>query len=317
MMALKPPMYSVGYIPVLVGGAAVFALQGVVPWARLGALVAAALCIIAWLNLSNDAFDAATGVDVSKPESVVALTGSLPLVFWSSLGFLAAGVSLLLRQIAATGDSRVTVMLALAISCGYVYQGPPFRLSYKGVGELLCFIAFGLLATPAFFLALQPDAAAAARIAALPAASWQTLLPATQAALADIPVSVWALGCLVGTTTSIILFTSHFHQIEGDRAAGKMSPLVRLGAARAYKVLVAAVAGVYLATAAAAGTGLLPPVAALATLASLPASNQLLRFAQEHHLVPARIAPLKFACGWHIGYGASLAAGLLLSRGLP
>ncbi|KAL6763001.1 UbiA prenyltransferase family [Haematococcus lacustris] len=293
-------MYSVGYIPVLVGGAAVFALQGVLPWARLGALVAAALCIIAWLNLSNDAFDAATGVDVSKPESVVNLTGSRPLVFWSSLGFLAAGVSLLLRQIAATGDSRVTVMLALAISCGYVYQGPPFRLSYKGVGELLCFIAFGLLATPAFFLALQPDAAAAARIAALPTAS------------------VWALGCLVGTTTSIILFTSHFHQIEGDRAAGKMSPLVRLGAARAYKVLVASVAGVYLATAAAAGTGLLPPVAALATLASLPASNQLLRFAQEHHLVPARIAPLKkFACGWHIGYGASLAAGLLLSRGLP
>ncbi|GFH31184.1 palmitoyltransferase, partial [Haematococcus lacustris] len=106
-----------------VGGAAVFALQGVLPWARLGALVAAALCIIAWLNLSNDAFDAATGVDVSKPESVVSLTGNRPLVFWSSLGFLAAGVTLLLRQIAATGDSRAPLALAgLFLACRTLFN---------------------------------------------------------------------------------------------------------------------------------------------------------------------------------------------------
>ena len=36
---------------------------------------------------------------------------------------------------------------------GYLYQGPPFRFSYLGLGEPLCFAAFGPLATCAFYLA--------------------------------------------------------------------------------------------------------------------------------------------------------------------
>lgn len=56
---------------------------------------------------------------------------------------------------------------------------------------------------------------------------------ALQAGLAGaqqaVPVAVWAASALVGVTVAAILFCSHFHQIEGDRAAGKMSPLVRLG----------------------------------------------------------------------------------------
>ena len=42
---------------------------------------------------------------------------------------------------------------------------------------------------------------------------------------------------LVGLTTTSILFCSHFHQIEGDIAAQKMSPLVRLGTRRGYEVI--------------------------------------------------------------------------------
>ena len=41
---------------------------------------------------------------------------------------------------------------------------------------------------------------------------------------------------LVGLTTTSILFCSHFHQIEGDISARKMSPLVRLGTRRGYEV---------------------------------------------------------------------------------
>ena len=44
-------------------------------------------------------------------------------------------------------------MLGAAVGMGYMYQGPPFRLSYKGLGEPLCFAAFGPLATTAFYLA--------------------------------------------------------------------------------------------------------------------------------------------------------------------
>ena len=51
-----------------------------------------------------------------------------------------------------------------------------------------------------------------------------------------VPDAVWAVSVAVGITVTSILFCSHFHQIDGDRAAGKMSPLVRLGAPRALQV---------------------------------------------------------------------------------
>lgn len=79
-------------------------------------------------NTSNDAFDATTGVDVHKAESVVNLTGgNRTLVLLLSKAFLVAGLGLLGCSIAAAADGRVSGMLAAAIACGYVYQGPPFR----------------------------------------------------------------------------------------------------------------------------------------------------------------------------------------------
>jgi 1,4-dihydroxy-2-naphthoate octaprenyltransferase len=68
-------------------------------------------------------------VDVHKAESVVNLTGNRNGVLLLSKLFLLAGVGLLGSGIAeaAAVDSRVPAMLAAAIVCGYVYQGPPFR----------------------------------------------------------------------------------------------------------------------------------------------------------------------------------------------
>ena len=42
---------------------------------------------------SNDAFDAAMGVDAGKPESIVNLTGDRVSVLWAANGFLAAGLA--------------------------------------------------------------------------------------------------------------------------------------------------------------------------------------------------------------------------------
>lgn len=53
------------------------------------------------------------------------------------------------------------------------------------------------------------------------------MLAAQEIVPIDPPILVASV--LVGITTAAILFCSHFHQIEGDRAALKMSPLVRLG----------------------------------------------------------------------------------------
>ena len=91
-------------------------------------------------------------------------------------------------------------MLYAAICMGYLYQGPPFRLSYLGLGEPLCFLAFGPLATCAFYLAQLPTAATAAAATAT-----------------SLNKAIVALSVLVGMSTTIILFCSHFHQARGGR----------------------------------------------------------------------------------------------------
>ncbi|GIL80478.1 hypothetical protein Vretifemale_9679 [Volvox reticuliferus] len=339
--AVKPPMYSVGFVPVLVAAACVFFEFGVLPWGRVMGFVLAAILVIAWLNLrcqvrhtiipgvapspipvrlidfanddSNDAFDAHTGVDASKPESVVNLLGGGPknrrAVLLLAKSLLVAGVALLAHLISSApgGDLRPVGLLAFSIACGYIYQGPPFRLSYKGLGEPLCFFAFGPSALTAFYLALRPDDGAAAMAAAGSGF--------TAALVAGVPPAVWACSIVVGLTTTVILFCSHFHQIAGDTAAGKRSPLVRLGTERGRKVLRAAAVATQAAALVATAAGALPWAAAPATLLAAPAARAMVAFADEHHLVPERVAPLKrFAVSWHMQYGLCLCLGLAAAR---
>ncbi|KHN41270.1 1,4-dihydroxy-2-naphthoate polyprenyltransferase, chloroplastic [Glycine soja] len=104
------------------------------------------------------------------------------------------------------------------------FQCPPFRLSYQGLGEPLCFAAFGPFATCAFYL-----------------------LHGSSSVMNHFPLSgtVLSASILVGFTTSLILFCSHFHQVEGDREVGKMSPLVRLGTKKGAEVVKGAIFMLY------------------------------------------------------------------------
>ncbi|KAK9827327.1 hypothetical protein WJX81_005647 [Elliptochloris bilobata] len=218
-------MYSVAVVPILVGAGAAYAATGVMYFARCGQLLLGSVLVVAWLNLSNDAFDAETGADVSKAESVVALTGNRKAVLAAANVSLLGGVALLGRAVADSGDLRVGLVLAAAIFMGYLYQGPPFRLSYLGLGEPLCFLAFGPFATCAFYLA-QVASGAPPGTTVLPMVSWPAM----------------AASVIVGTTTAAVLFCSHFHQVASDRSAKKLSPVVRLGTDRAMQVLTGSVA---------------------------------------------------------------------------
>ena len=228
-------------------------------------------------------------------------------------------------------DPRPARLLAAAVAAGYLYQGPPFRLSRKGLGEPLAFVAFGPLATVAFALAAGNAAFLAglrARVAAIAAAqaspssmSNKAAAAATAAATAAWPLplatpAAASAAVVVGMTTAAVLFCSHFHQIEGDRAAGKMSPLVRLGAADGARVLASGVAGVYAFVGAAVALGALPPLAAAAAaLFSLPRGIALAARAAREGGDAARIRTLKLdALGWHGAFGMALALGLAVPR---
>ncbi|HJN35781.1 MAG: 2-carboxy-1,4-naphthoquinone phytyltransferase [Prochlorococcus sp.] len=270
--AIKWPMYSVAVMPVLLAaGWLVWVGQPVRLLQMLGFLLAAVL-LLAWENLSNDLFDAETGVDsVAKPHSVVALLGQRRSVGGLSLLALLLGLSLMLL-LALRSSPAVLALVLLCCGLGYLYQGPPWRLGYRGLGEPLCWLAFGPLATAAALLALGPAATAGTGI------PWSTAL---------------LLGAGPALATTLVLFCSHFHQVEEDAAHGKRSPVVQLGTERAA----ALVPWIVALTLALEWTPVLQgdwPFTVLLSGLGLPAAAALIRLLRFHHDQPGRISGSKF-----------------------
>jgi 1,4-dihydroxy-2-naphthoate phytyltransferase len=299
--AIKAPMYSVGLAPVIVSAMAAWVDTGFLDPIRTLGFCLAAVAIIAWLNLSNDVFDSTTGVDKTKPESVVNLTGSRIKVLVVAVAFLFAGSGLLFSLLSTVPNVLVPKMLYAAICCGYLYQGPPFRWSYLGLGEPLCFLAFGPLATCAFYLAQIPPALAT------PAAG--------ASALSVLPTSAIALSVLIGISTSVILFCSHFHQIAGDRANGKMSPLVRMGTKQGAATLKVTVGFTYALTLVLSLFGVLPFAVWTSSMVAYGFAAEMVKLAETNADDPEKLQTLKHvATKWHIGYTGMLALGLFVRQ---
>src|SRR5919202_6623909 len=151
LAAIKPPMYSVAIIPVWVGTAVAFAETGSINGAIFSIVLMSAILIVAWINLSNDVFDSETGIDENKAHSVVNLTGNKSLIFWLSNLFLAAGIFGIFAIAWGQQDFTVIALILVCCALGYSYQGPPFRLGYQGLGEIICFVTFGPMAVAAAY----------------------------------------------------------------------------------------------------------------------------------------------------------------------
>ncbi|MEH2436150.1 MAG: 2-carboxy-1,4-naphthoquinone phytyltransferase [Nostoc sp.] len=265
MAAIKPPMYSVAIMPIWVGTAVAFAETKNFNGAVFSTFVAAAILILAWENISNDVFDSETGIDQNKHHSLVNLTDNKPLIFW--IGNLCLGLGLLGILAIAFWQQDLTVIGIILLCCGlgYMYQGPPFRLGYQGLGEILCFFAFGPLAVEAAYYSQTQ--------------TWS---------MTSLAVSV-----IVGIATTLILFCSHFHQVKDDIAAGKRSPIVRLGTAKGAQLLVWFTASIYPLTLLFVLLGI-SPAWTLLSWVSLPFAVKLCRHVQENHNQPDEVSNCKF-----------------------
>ena len=286
LAAIKPPIYSVAIVPITLGTAIAFAQTGIFNPQIFFTFLGSAILIIAWLNLSNDVFDSETGIDVNKAHSVVNLTGNKFLVFWISNFCLSLGILGILAISWWQQDWTVSWLVLLCCCLGYTYQGPPFRLGYLGLGEIICFIAFG------------PGAVTASYYSQIHSFSVQTL----------------AISVIVGISTSIILFCSHFHQVEDDLAAGKRSPIVRLGTQTGAQVLSWSTASIYFLTVILAIADYLPWFSLL-IFASLPVAYQLVNHVNQYHDCPELVSNSKFiAVNFYLASSLLLILGLITSR---
>ncbi len=284
LAAIKPPMYSVAIVPITVGTAVAFAQTNIFDREIFFTFLGAAIAIIAWLNLSNDVFDSETGIDTNKAHSVVNLTGNKALVFWFSNLCLGLGILGIIAICWWQQDWTVLGLIILSCVLGYSYQGPPFRFGYQGLGEIICFITFGPLAIAAAYYSQAQTFSGVA----------------------------FAASIIIGITTSIILFCSHFHQIEDDLAAGKRSPIVRLGTARGSQVLAWCTGSIFALIVLFVLLGYFSWWTLL-IFASLPFAYQLVKHVQQYHDRPEKVSNCKFiAVNLHFVSGMLLALGFVL-----
>lgn len=287
LAAIKPPMYSVAIMPILVGSAAAYAETQVFKPGVFFTFLLSAVLILAWENLSNDVFDSETGIDVNKAHSLVNLTHNKRLIFWIGNLFLGVGIGGIFAIALRQQDPTVLGLILLCCGLGYAYQGPPFRLGYQGLGEVLCFLSFGPLGVGAAYYSQAQTW------------SWGSQLA----------------GLMVGITTTLVLFCSHFHQVDDDLAAGKRSPIVRMGTQRGANLIPWACASAFLVVVVGAIADYLP-LWTLLVFASLPPAVRLSQYVGQFHNVPAKVSSSKFiAIGFHFWSGVLLAAGLLLPNG--
>jgi 1,4-dihydroxy-2-naphthoate octaprenyltransferase len=277
MAAIKPPMYSVAIMPIWVGTAVAFAETKIIHVGVFSTFLTAAILILAWENLSNDVFDSETGIDKNKKHSLVNLTGNKSLIFWLGNLFLCLGLLGILAIAWWQQDLTVIGLILLCCALGYSYQGPPLRLGYQGLGEIICFFCFGPLGVAAAYYSQTQ--------------TW------SQSSL--------AASVVVGIATSLILFCSHFHQVKDDLAAGKRSPIVRLGTATAAQLLPWFGGSIYPLTAVFVILGVFP-IWTLLIWASLPAATKLFRHVKQYHNQPEKVSNCKFiAVAVHFWSGLS------------
>ncbi len=270
--AIKWPLYTVAVMPVLLATGWTLSTGQTVRIGQLFEFLIASVLLLLWENLTNDLFDAETGVDqFAKPHSVVALLGRKEPIRNVAYISLILGL-LIILHLALHSSPSVFFLVCGSCLLGYIYQGPPFRLGYQGLGEPLCWLAFGPVATSAALLALAPN-------------------------FHNSNVIPWQIATTLGAgpalATSLVLFCSHFHQTDQDAAHGKRSPLVLLGTKRSASFIPWLIALVLALEWLPVIHGDWPPTALLGII-GLPAGINLISFLNKNHNRPNLVSRCKF-----------------------
>lgn len=285
MVASRPATLPAAAAPVLVGGAAGARDADFRPVVFAVTLVAALLIQIG-TNLANDVADYERGADsalrLGPPRVTQGGLVSPAQVRLAAIAVFAAAGALGL-YLASVGGWPILAIGALALVSAVTYTGGPWPFGYHGLGDLFVFVFFGVVAVTGTYY-LQTD-----RVSGL-------------AFAASVPVAM---------TVTAILVVNNLRDIPSDRAAGKRTLAVMMGAplTRAWYTLLAL--GPYGAIGAAVALGALPPWCLLG-LVTAPLAVALVRAVASGADGAALNGVLKRTAQLHLALGGALAAGLLL-----
>jgi 1,4-dihydroxy-2-naphthoate polyprenyltransferase len=243
----------------------------------------AALLIQVGTNFANDVFDFRRGADTAERLGPLRVTqgGLVTPQQMLTATYVTFGLAVLIGlYLVIVGGWPILLIGAVCLLAGVLYTGGPWPFGYHGLGDLVCFLCFGVLAV-------------------LGTAYVQTHAITRLDVWASIPV-----GCLV----TAILVVNNLRDIDTDRAVGKRTLAVVLGR-RGTRIEYGLC--LFLAYAVVAGLGLSGMVGAWwwLPLLSLPLAAWLVRFVSRTDGRPLNQA-LKRTGQLHLLFGVLFAAAL-------
>jgi len=278
----RPKTLGASVAPVLVG-TAVASAYGEVVWYRAGLCLLVSIALQVGVNYANDYSDGVRGVDKERKGPVRLTASGLKApeaVKRAAFGALAvaavAGVIL-----AVVVNPWMLAVGAASIAAAALYSGGPKPYASAGMGEVMVFVFFGLVAT----------------------------CGSTFVHLERVPWLAVAASVPVGLLACAILLVNNLRDIDSDRATGKRTLAVRIGPVGALRLYQAAMVGAVLMVFVIA----LATPAALAALAATPLCARPLRAVKVGAPAPVLVGALISTARFQLILSILLAAGIAWS----
>ncbi|MFS3129761.1 1,4-dihydroxy-2-naphthoate polyprenyltransferase [Nocardioides sp. Bht2] len=261
----RPRTLPAALAPVLIGtGVAAHTAEPV--WWKAALALVVALALQVAVNYANDYSDGIRGTDEDRvgPLRLVG-SGLVEPALVKRAAFLAFGVAAVAGlALAATTAWWLVAVGALCVLAGWFYTGGSKPYGYLGLGEVMVFVFFGLVAVMG------------------------TTYVQTESSAGDVVLPSLYGAIVAGAMACAILVANNLRDIPTDKESGKITLAVRLGDGGTRKLFALMVFAAAAAVVALAAT---TTWWALAGLIVVPMSGRPLRRvlsgAQGRHLVPA------------------------------
>ena len=220
---LSDPKISLASFAGMFLGACAAARDGVLSWGWLALTVLGIFCIEIAKNASGEIFDFDSGTDQAvAPEDRSPFSGGKRVLIdglltrrhtiaISAVTYL-LGIALGLI-IVGYREPRILWLGVVGVAFAFFYHAPPFKFSYRGLGELVVGLCYGPLIAAGTYL-VQRGA---------------------------ITLETISVSTVLGLLIAAFLWVNEFPDYRADLASGRLNLVVRLGrpkAARAFLVIV-------------------------------------------------------------------------------
>jgi len=279
----RPRTLPAAVAPVLAGtGVAIYDSHAV--WWKAALALVVALALQVAVNYANDYSDGIRGTDEDRV-GPMRLVGSRAATSGAvkKAAFIAFGVAAVAGLVLAASTAWWLVVLgAVCLLAAWFYTGGSRPYGYLGLGEVMVFVFFGLVA----------------------------VVGTTYVQTEPVPAAAWYAATGVGALACAILVANNLRDIPGDTDVGKRTLAVRLGDARTRGLFVLLLGASVVAL---IGLAFTSSAWALLGLIALVPAQRAARVVLRGARGPALIPVLQLTGAAELLYGIGILVGLSLT----